>query len=245
MTRPTFNNHLLYWIAPTIVMLFLILAFYLNWFGLSEVIAPKINREFGIIENIQNILLILIFLLALKGFRTREIKIEKYGYIIIMAATAFMFLEEIDYGLHYYDYIKGRQDDELTKVAIFNEEVRNFHNNGSVILNVLKLVSYAVIILFFVALPLLPYSIKTKYPLLNYLSPSTLIIITALSLLILNQIALYLYKHYDYDNPSLDSNVSEFEEGMTYYIIFLYIREMVKKPKQLFYLAFRRKLSKA
>jgi hypothetical protein len=99
--------------------------------------------------------------------------------------------------------------------------------------------------LFFVALPLLPYSIKTKYPLLNYLSPSTLIIITALSLLILNQIALYLYKHYDYDNPSLDSNVSEFEEGMTYYIIFLYIREMVKKPKQLFYLAFRRKLSKA
>jgi hypothetical protein len=241
MKRSTFNDHLLYWIVPTFLMLLLIMTFYLNWFGLSEIIAPKINREFGIVENIQNILLILIFLLALKGFRTQEIRIEKYGYALIMVATVFMFLEEIDYGLHYYDYITGKRDDEVTKIEIFNEEVRNFHNNGRVILNVLKLVSYTVIILFFVALPLLPSSIKTKFPLLKYLSPSTLIISTAASLLILNQIALYLYKHYDYNNPSLDRNVSEFEEIMTYYIIFLYLREMVSKPKQLSYLAFKRK----
>ena len=229
MPSNNFKKHLLYWIFPSIVTLTCILTFYLNWLGLSDIIAPRINREFGVVENIQNILLILIFFSALKGTRTREAKIEKYGYAIIMAVTAFMFLEEIDYGLHYYDHLTGKN--QITKVVVFDSEVRNIHNNGKLILNLMKMAAYILICTFFVVLPLLPEKIKVKNQWLNFLSPSKYIITTAVSLLVLNQLALYLYKRYEYANHSLDANVSEFEEIMIYYIIFLYIRELLKKPK--------------
>jgi hypothetical protein len=235
-----FKKHLIYWIAPSLVTLACILIFYFNWFGLSELIAPSVNREFGVIENIQHILLILIFFTAFKGFRIRNTKIEKYGYALIMAATVFMFLEEIDYGLHYYDHLTGKS--EITKVVVFDNEVRNLHNNGKLILNAMKMAAYIVVGLFFAALPLLPEKIKTKNRWLNFLTPSRYIIGTAVSLLVLNQIARYLYKNYDYANHSLDANVSEFEEIMTYYIILLYLKELVKKPKDILHPILNKKL---
>ena len=229
MQENNFKTHFIYWILPSVVTLCCILIFYLNLFGLSEIIAPEQNREFGIIENIQLLLLLMIFFLAVKGARLHKLKIEKYAYIAVAAATAFIFLEEIDYGLHYYDILTGRDKDNVAAIQVFDTKVRNFHNNQNDVLDIMKLMSYAMIAIFFVLLPLLPNRLKQKYPLLNYLSPSRYIVITAFCLLVLNQLALYLYKNFDYSNASLNANVSEFEEIMTYYIIFLYIREMVKK----------------
>jgi len=229
MQQNNFKTHFIYWILPSVVTLCCILIFYLNLFSLSEFIAPELNREFGIVENIQLLLLLMIFFLAVKGARTHKVKIEKYAYIAVAVATAFIFLEEIDYGLHYYDILTGRNKDNVTAIEVFDTKVRNFHNNQNNVLNIMKLISYAIIIIFFVLLPLLPDKLKQKYPLLGYLSPSRFIVITAFCLLVLNQLALYLYKNFDYSNASLNANVSEFEEIMTYYIIFLYIREMVRK----------------
>ncbi len=229
MQENNFKTHFVYWILPSVITLVCILVFYLNLFGLSHIIAPEQNREFGIVENIQLLLLLIIFFLALKGVKSHQVKIERYAYIVVAAATAFIFLEEIDYGLHYYDILTGRNKDEVAGIEVFDKKVRNIHNQGDYVLNVMKLISYAVIIIFFVILPLLPKKLKQNHPLVNYLSPSPYIVFTSISLLILNQLALYLYKNYDYSNASLNANVSEFEEIMTYYIIFLYIREMVKK----------------
>src|SRR5215212_9580967 len=191
-----FKKHLLYWIAPFIITLLCILVFYLNWLGLSDIIAPGINREFGVIENIQLIILLLIFFSALRGFRNRKVKIEKYGYALVMAATAFVFLEEIDYGLHYYDHITGKK---TTTLVIFDSEVRNVHNNGKLILNLMKMTAYIMVCLFFVLMPLLPDKLKKRSQWLNFLSPSRYIITTAVSLLVLNQVALYFYKGYEYE----------------------------------------------
>ena len=228
MQENNFKTHFIYWILPSVVTLCCILVFYLNLFGLSEIIAPEHNREFGVVENIQLLLLLIIFFLAVKGAGAHKVKIEKYAYILVAATTAFIFLEEIDYGLHYYDFLTGRNN-EPVRIEVFNTKVRNLHNNENNVLNIMKLISYAVIIIFFVLLPLLPDKLKQKHPLLAYLTPSRYIVITAFCLLVLNQFALYLYKNFDYSNASLNANVSEFEEIMTYYIIFLYIREMVRK----------------
>ena len=224
----SFKKHFIYWILPSGFTLACTLIYFYNLFGLEDFIAPKINREFGLIENVQLLLLILIFLRAIKGIRTREAKIEKYGFLLVAIVTAFMFLEEIDYGLHYYDYLTGKP--QVTQVVIFDQKVRNIHNNGP-ILNLFKLTSYGVIIIFFVIFPLMPSKFKEKHAVLNFLSPSRLIISTAVCLLVLNQIALYLYHKYNSLSRSLTANVSEFEETMTYYIILLYISEMVKKPQ--------------
>ena len=229
MEENNFKTHFIYWILPSIVTLSCILIFYLNLFGLSEIIAPEHNREFGIVENIQLLLLLMIFFLAVKGARIHKVKIEKYAYIVVAAATAFIFLEEIDYGLHYYDILTGRNKDNLAAIKVFDTKVRNLHNNQNDVLDIMKLASYALIVIFFVLLPLLPDKLKQKYPILGYVCPSRYIVITAFCLLVWNQLALYLYKNFDYSNASLNANVSEFEEIMTYYIIFLYIREMVKK----------------
>jgi hypothetical protein len=231
MKGENLKKHLLYWILPSVVTLSCIVLFYLDWFGLSELMAPEINREFGIVENLQLIILLLILVYSIKGIRKRETKIEKYGYVFVAAATAFVFLEEIDYGLHYYDYLVGKTNEGITKVAVFDRKIRNIHNEGKITLNVFKLASYALIITCFVILPLLPATLKKRFLLVKYFAPSRFIVTTAISLLVLNQIALYLYKHYDYSNPSLNNNVSEFEELMTYYIFFLYIREMIRKPR--------------
>jgi len=229
MKKVNFRSHFIYWLLPTVVTLGCILVFYLDPLGLSEIIAPEINREFGIAENIQLFLLILIFVYSVKGIRQRATQIEKYGYLLLSVATAFIFLEEIDYGLHYYDHLTDQNNYTVTKLAVFDG--RNIHNREGNTLNVFKMASYIIIVLFFVVLPLLPAKIKQKFSLLGYISPSRFIITTAFSLLILNQVALYICQNYDYSNPSLNANVSEFEEIMTYYIILLYTREMIKKPK--------------
>jgi hypothetical protein len=231
MKGENLKKHLLYWILPSVVTLSCILLFYLDWFGLSELMAPEMNREFGVVENLQLVILVLIFIYSIKGIRKRETKIEKYGYLFVAIATSFVFLEEIDYGLHYYDYLIEKTNEQVTDVAVFDRKIRNIHNEGKITLNLFKLASYALIVACFVVLPLLPATLKKRFSLLNYFAPSCFIITTAISLLILNQIALYLYKNYDYSNPSLNANVSEFEEVMTYYIILLYIREMIRKPR--------------
>lgn len=235
MQDNNFKTHFIYWILPSVITLACILIFYLNLFGLSPIIAPEQNREFGVVENIQLLLLLTIFFLAIRGARTHNTKMERYAYIVVAATTVFIFLEEIDYGLHYYDILTGRNKDEVAGIEVFDKKIRNIHNQGDYVLNIMKLISYAVIIIFFVTLPLLPKKWKQNYPLLAYLSPSTYIVFTSISLLVLNQLALYLYKNYDYSNTSLNANVSEFEEIMTYYIIYLYIREMLQKNLPLNY----------
>ena len=226
----TFKKHFFYWILPSIVTLSCTLIYFYNLFGLEDFIAPRLNREFGLIENIQLLLLILIFITAVKGVRTREHKIEKYGFMLIAILTAWIFLEEIDYGLHYYDHLTGKK--EITKVVVFDKEVRNVHNNGPM-QNLFKLTAYGVVIIFFVILPFLPAKYKERYPLLNLLSPSKYMIAPAVCMLILNQIALYLYHKYNTPTSALTANVSEFEEIMIYYILLLYFRELVKKPQHI------------
>ena len=226
----SFRQHFFYWILPSVVTLSCTLIYFYNLFGLEDFIAPRLNREFGLIENIQLVLLILIFITALKGVRLRRDKIEKYGFLAIAILTAWIFLEEIDYGLHYYDYLTGK--DQITKVVVFDKEVRNIHNNGPM-QNLFKLTAYGIIALFFVVLPFLSEKHRRKYPLLNLISPSKLMIAPATCMLILNQIALYLYHQFNTPTSALTANVSEFEEIMIYYILLLYFREIVKKPQGL------------
>jgi hypothetical protein len=228
MQTPGFKKHFIYWILPSIVTLSCTLIYFYNLFGLEDFIAPRVNREFGLIENIQLFLLILVFLIAVKGVRTRTEKIEKYGFMLVAILTVWMFLEEIDYGLHYYDLLTGKK--EITKVVVFDKEVRNIHNNGPM-QNLFKLTAYGIVIIFFVIFPLLPSRYKKRYPWLDFLSPSKYMITTAASMLILNQIALVLYHKYNTPTSALTANVSEFEEIMIYYIVWLYLRELVRKPQ--------------
>lgn len=129
--------------------------------------------------------------------------------------TVFIFLEELDYGMHFVDYFNGKTTEAVKYEMYVEKKVRNVHNTGT-INGKLKTTSYILIVLLFVALPLLSQRMKERFLFLRLLSPSRWIITTAVSLLVTNKFAFYLYKHHNEFNRSMDKNVSGFEEGMIY-----------------------------
>jgi hypothetical protein len=228
MNRVSFSKHFLYWILPSAVTLVCIFIFFFDFFGLSQFIAPELNREFGVVENLQLILLLVVCFTAYKGIRSSTNKNARRVFRVITAMSVFMFLEEIDYGLHYVDYLNLNAEQAATTMYIdYDNEIRNLHNNGKG-QNISKLIAYSLVIICFVIAPLTSSKIKDRSPVVKYLSPSLLIITTAISILIVNNIALYLYQHSEYTNQALKGNVSEFEEIMIYYIFLLYIAELVR-----------------
>ncbi|TDH28895.1 hypothetical protein EXU57_02145 [Segetibacter sp. 3557_3] len=225
MSTSTIHKHLIYWVLPSAVNLACLLIYFFDLFELRSLIAPEVNREFGLVEHLQLVTIILIFSHSVKAARRKTHKVEKYGFLLIAVVAGFLLLEEIDYGLHYYDYLTGKTKKQLLHEIYIQKSFRNIHNQGN-LTNVIKMSVYVTIVILFVLFPLLPNRIKKQSRLLNYLSPSRFIISTAVSLLVINQIALVLNKSYGSDTMPLAGNVSEFEEMMIYYILLMYITEL-------------------
>jgi hypothetical protein len=225
MKQQTFRTHVIYWILPTLFTVICILIYFFDLFGASEIISPSFNREFGILENLQALLILVIVFITARGARLKQNKLEKYIFYLIAVLSVFFFLEELDYGLHFYELITGRDGDEKVYILYKAEKIRNIHNTGKNT-NILKMTSYVIIVLFFVLLPILKQITKHNLPIIHKITPSVYIIYTVISLFLLNQFAFYLYRQDFHTNRSLDSNVSEFEELMFYYIVLLYIAKM-------------------
>ena len=227
--RTSLRKHIIYWILPSAISIACIFIYFFDFFGLSYLIANPINREFGIVENLQLVLLMLIFFVATKGIKNNTNKRARQCFRFLAAACILLFLEEIDYGLHYRDYFTS-YDSGAVMMIDYNTEIRNLHNNGK-ITNVSKMISYATIVGLFVVIPLIPSTTREKYPFYKHLSPSRLIVMTAVCLLIVNNLALYFYRYTEHPNSALNGNISEFEEIMTYYIFLLYIAELAYSHK--------------
>jgi len=97
-------------------------------FGFSEVylefLAPEWNRELGLLENLQNIILLLCLWLVIKLYRRENTSIYKYTYIAISFFLCFLFFEEVDYFMHFYDFIFYGKEPYVTSIKGF----RNIHN---------------------------------------------------------------------------------------------------------------------
>ncbi len=232
MAHPhTLRKHFIYWILPFTVVLLCILVYFFNWLGASEILSPSYNREFGLLESLQVLILGIIFFIATSAAINKKIKLEKYFFAFIAVLSIFFLFEEIDYGLHYYDLLTGKEGEEKAYIVAGEEKIRNIHSTGSNT-SILKMASYVIVALIMIILPLLPGWIKQKNSFIAYISPSSYIVLTAISLIIINQMAFFIYAKNIHTNRSLDSNISEFEELMSYYIILLYIWEMADKKKK-------------
>jgi len=238
------RKHFIYWILPFTAVLLCILIYFFNWLGATEVISPSFNREFGLLESLQVLILVIIFYIAIKAAINKPNKLEKYLFAFIAVLSIFFLFEEIDYGLHYYDLLTGKEGEQKAFIIGGEEKIRNIHSTGKNT-SILKMLSYIIIGLVMIILPLLPARIKQKNSFIAYISPSRYIVLTAIALVIINQIAFYIYKKKIHINRSLDSNISEFEELMFYYIIVLYIWEVAHKDKKWPFISQRKKDSKS
>ena len=97
--------------------------------GLQQVVAPTINwlpqnswREFGLLEQLQNLLLLAVLtILVLGAFRKTGV-LDKGIMVAGSIVFLFLFLEEIDYGINFYEYLTGGDS---------GIRLRNWHNQES------------------------------------------------------------------------------------------------------------------
>ncbi|MEM6394978.1 MAG: hypothetical protein AAF741_01430 [Bacteroidota bacterium] len=209
--------HFYYWIFPLVVVTTFVLFNHSGIPFLQHLISPPINREFGLVENLQLVMIALLVYVSYRGISSDKNLVENIGYGLLAAFFVVAFLEEIDYGIHYYEYFynDGVEDKSIT---------RNFHNQPGKLFYVRQFIIFTMVLVF-VVLPLAkPY---IKQPFLRHFCADRMIVYSFLVYLFISQLARRLPQFEVNVNPSLKGNHQEFEELTSYYIMFLYLYELV------------------
>ena len=218
--------------------------YYSGVYGLQQIVAPTMEvlrpaqwREFGLLEFVQHGLLLAIIWVLVKSALANRSVVERVLLAGATAAFVFLFLEEIDYGLHFYELATGKY------AAV---SARNWHNQwGGELENatVLKRLNDAVIILWFILLPLL-----TRVPRLGAwlrrfpLVPSLWFTLGFFLSLVCSKFAHYLDDQglavINGVDGNLSGTIAEFRETSTYYLYFLYaltiskLNPMLYRPRE-------------
>jgi len=185
-------------------------------------------REFGLLEQTQNAFLLTIVLLFLVEATKRPLLLEKAFFLCGGLVMLFLLLEEIDYGIHFYEYYLGH---ELS----MDPNLRNWHNDersGESITKDLKKLTSLVMIVWFILLPLI--SAKINPDRMRGIIPSRWFIVGFAVSLLLSSLAHYLNDiglgAIDGVAGSLKGNTSEFRETSTYYLYLLYAVQLIRTP---------------
>ncbi len=224
------SRHLWYWVLPALYMLALVTLYFSRRPELVDFIAPRVapwlkhgNREFGLVENTQHVILALIAFLFLRGGLRAAVPLQRLGFLVLGAGFVLLLLEEIDYGLHYYEWWVG---------AWVFKDLRNLHNVGETTQQ-LKVLADTANLLWFVVLPLAALRLRNAW--LRYLAPPPLILATVAVALLVSRLAHELTALGlqpmlgEAPRLALAGNVSEFRETVVYYVWLLYVHELVTR----------------
>lgn len=207
----SFRAHLVYWMLPSVVILVLIGMYFSNISGLMEFLAPRINRELGLLENLQNaVLIVLIVMMAIRLRRSRE-TLEYVFFGLVAAAGVFILLEELDYGTHFWWALHGLDWE--------TRPVLNIHNQGENS-DRFKAVGNLLLGVFFVILPWLRFPPDKSR--LRFLQPNRMFVFSMLAMLLLSRFTHYLEETVPPEPNYLDNSMSEYRELFTYYVWTLY-----------------------
>ncbi len=219
MNKLTLKKITIFLLIPGIGSALLIAAYFSGIPWLRAVVSPSINREYGLLENLQLLLLILIVVCAGVGVLIKQHRTEKFIMTVILAGSLFMFLEEFDYGLHYYRLLIGNPlvDSETEKFI-------NVHNIAEASPK-FKLAGDLTFIVLFIIFPL--FFSRSRNNLLHYLAPNRFFILTVILMFVVSRIAHFLEDAGIGGIGSLHGSISEFRELLTYYVFALYFFELI------------------
>ncbi len=177
-------------------------------------------REFGLLEQLQNLFILGITILFIRAAFQKKSQLEKVFFAMGAAVFLFLFLEEIDYGLHFYSYLTGNGS-ETSNYNWHNLKSLGKRQNGTY----LKKISDLAMIIWFILFPLLNKKVSFP-PALKAIIPSSWFILVLIIAAGTSNLAHYLDGlEWDIINGvqgSLFGNTSEFRETNTYYICLLY-----------------------
>jgi hypothetical protein len=210
------QEHLLYWGYPMILSFILQLCYFQGPDWMQELAASSYNREFGLVENTQNVLLLITSYLAFRLLIIPNSGWLKLAYWLIFLTALFVFLEEIDYGHHYINYINNAGPDQLR----INHNIHNIDNVN----NQLRLFFYILIAIFII---ILPYFSSSRLPsLLTHFVSDIRLQLTVLAFLVISQMAGIFNNLSHFTNMALNGNISEFEELPLYYMFLVYVYKL-------------------
>jgi len=215
--------------------IFIMLYFSGNAF-LQSIMVPSIPsleknswREFGIMEMLQNVLLLILISLLVYGMVKARSWIDRILYCLAILVFTFLFLEEIDYGYHYYEIITG---------DLIQDQPRNWHNqqaaDGHQNTRKVKRLADAMTLFVFVLLPLLCLikPIKEWIGTRNFVPTIHFVGVVFLAI-VFSKIAHGLddagFGMVNGIEGELHNNISEFRETSTYYVYILYVLKLISR----------------
>lgn len=215
-------NHrpLYYAILPAVVGAALVAGYFSGVEWLQTLVAPRTQREYGLVENLQNVTLLAIVWVSWRA--ARDVRgLARLGWLGLAAFAVLVFFEEIDWGNHYYRSWIGKPRVTTTEGHF------NLHNQGNAQTPIKKVVDLGMLLFFFL-LPLL--SSKLPAALARWI-PHRWTIATALIGVALSRTA-HVLEDTAVHNGSLRSNISEFREVFVYWMSLLYLIELscVRRP---------------
>ena len=199
--RPaTRTRLLLYGVLPLLLVGGMVLGYHSP---LRPLVAPDANKEFGLLENLQNAMLIGIALVAAAGFRRKQLQWERICLLVVAGGAIFMLLEETDYGLQFTE-----------------SRPVNVHQVGSIEASLEHIARFGGLV-FFGGFAIL--FAKSRNALLRYLAPDRFAVLTILLVTACWEIAIRLPE----TEGSLAGNELEYAELGVYYLVLLYLSDMV------------------
>jgi len=218
---PFWPRHFLVYVAmPSIIFGGLILMFFSGNRILQDFVAPSFNREFGALESLENVLLIALVVLPARAAFRKPLRVERIAFGIIAVIALFVFLEEIDYGLTYWEGLTGTPPEQQA-------QFRNIHNIGETT----KWIKHVVDLGFFILFALAPLAtIRIRNPSLRYMAPSPWAIATLVIMVVLSKWAYHLNASGFNLSGALRSNISEFREVLMYYLSLVYLADVTSRP---------------
>lgn len=207
-----------YGILPALTAAALVGAYFSGVPPLMSLVALPGQREYGVLENLQNLLLILIAVRAWRAARREaspRLRIAGRGLALF---AVFVLMEEIDWGDHYYATITGEK--------YLEGELFNLHNKGEVTGWTKRIVDLGVVLGFVIV----PLFLRERVPVrLRAWVPDPHSLLTILVGVAASRSAHYLEDHGWPNNEALRSNISEFREVFLYWLAWLYLGEIVRR----------------
>lgn len=207
---------------PAMVITVFIVMYFSGIKWVQEIICPSVDWELGLVENLQLVLLLMIFGVSVIAIFRKDYKLEKVAFLLLALFTLFVFLEEMDYGNHFLKYFEGKED------TIFSDLTghANIHNEGNNA-KLFKRSIYPLMGILFILAPLVKGKINNRF--LAYLIPDRYIIATAVITILSYLVPRLLVDFNVLKDGGFGVNIGEFSEIMIYYIFFLYLYEIIFK----------------
>lgn len=171
-----------------------------------EAVPMNSRREFGLLETLQHLMLLAVMVLSIRMVIAREQILLKAVMAVVALGSTLLLLEEVDYGIHYYEYIAGVSPEDTAKT-------RNFHNVGGRTATLKSIGTVGAVVWFGIA----PFALSGQQSRwVRYFRPSPYLALLLIVAVITRTIAHKLDgRGLGY---GLEGNLSEFREFVLYYL---------------------------